>query len=210
MPDLPHWALFLSATLVLLITPGPSIMYVVSRSVALGWRAGVLSSAGLALGDLLQVIATALGLAVVLVSAPRLFVAMKLTGALYLMGIGIATLMGKGARVNGKPEQSRPAVSSRSLILQGFAALNPKTLLFLAAFLPQFTSPQAGSLRIQIAVFGIVFVVVGFVTNSVFGFIGGKVAASSGQRFQLASRFVGGALLIALGVVAALTPNPRA
>src|SRR5438067_6442756 len=104
MPDLAHWALFLSATLVLLITPGPSIMYVVSRAVVLGWRAAVLSSVGLALGDLLQVIATALGLAVVLVSAPRLFVSLKLVGALYLMWLGVATLMGKGARIsNAEP-----------------------------------------------------------------------------------------------------------
>ena len=206
MPDLAHWALFLSATLVLLITPGPSIMYVVSRAVVLGWRAAVLSSVGLALGDLLQVIATALGLAVVLVSAPRLFVSLKLMGALYLMWLGVATLMGKGARIsNAEP----PPLSPKSLILQGFLALNPKTLLFFVAFLPQFVTSKAGSLRTQIFLFGMAFVVLGFVTNSAFGCLGGKLAESAGQRFQLVTRLVGGAVLIALGVLALFTPTPR-
>src|SRR5438045_3708010 len=154
MPDSTHWILFLSATLVLLITPGPSIMYVVSRAVVLGWRAAVLSSVGLALGDLLQVIAAALGLAVILVSAPRLFIAVKLAGALYLACIGIATLMGKGARARPiNQARSRPAVSSRSLIVQGALALNPKTLLFFTAFLPQFVNPKVGSIRTQIIFF---------------------------------------------------------
>jgi len=100
MPDSAHWFLFLSATVVLCITPGPSIMYVVSRAVVLGWRAAVLSSVGLALGDLLQVLATALGLAGLLVSAPRLFTGVKVAGGLYLVWLGIQTLMGKGVRIN--------------------------------------------------------------------------------------------------------------
>src|SRR4051812_10545344 len=115
MPDSRQWALFLSATLVLLVTPGPSIMYVVSRAIVLGWRAAVLSSVGLALGDLLQVIAAAFGVAAILVSAPRFFLVIKLVGALYLVCIGIATLIGKGARtgVSNEP-QSQRGVSSRS------------------------------------------------------------------------------------------------
>jgi len=184
-------------------------MYVVSRAIVLGWRAAVLSSVGLALGDLLQVIAAALGVAAVLISAPRWFLAIKLIGALYLVCIGIATLTGKGARIGFSSEsKSQRAVSSPSLILQGFLALNPKTLLFFAALLPQFVTAEAGSLRSQILVFGIVFVALGFVTNSAFGCIGSKLAEASGQRFQLISRFAGGAVLIALGVAAVFTAIP--
>jgi len=85
MPDLSHWTVFLgSAAFILLITPGPSIMYVVARGIAQGFRAAMLSSVGLALGDLLQVIATAVGLSALLGSAPKLFAAVKLVGALYL------------------------------------------------------------------------------------------------------------------------------
>jgi len=159
----------------------------------------------------LQVIATTLGLAVVLVSVPRLFVALKLAGALYLVCIGIATLSGKRDPINPSVDPGlRPTVPSRSLIFQGFLALNPKTLLFFTAFLPQFVTPQAGSLRLQIFLFGGVFVVLGFITNSLFGCIGGKLAESGGERFQVVSRFCGGVVLIALGVAAVFTPNPHA
>ena len=208
MPDSAHWFLFLSASLVLCVTPGPSIMYVVSRALVLGWRAAVLSSVGLALGDLLQVIATALGLAGLLVSAPRLFTGVKLAGGLYLMWLGIQTLMGKGVRINNTDIRSQPPLSPKSLIFQGFLALNPKTLLFFVAFLPQFVTSRAGSLRSQIILFGMAFVVLGFVTNSAFGCIGGKLAESAGQKFQLATRIFGGVVLIGLGVLAVVTPTP--
>ena len=129
MPDLSHWTVFLGAAFILLITPGPSIMYVVARGIAQGFRAAMLSSVGLALGDLLQVTATAVGLSALLGSAPKLFAAVKLVGALYLVCLGAATLLGKGGRVaNSATEQgSRQADSSKWLIIQGFLALNPKT-----------------------------------------------------------------------------------
>src|SRR5437660_8702940 len=89
MPDLSHWTVFLGAAFILLITPGPSIMYVVARGIAQGFRAAMLSSVGLALGDLLQVTATAVGLSALLGSAPKLFAAVKLVGALYLVCLGL-------------------------------------------------------------------------------------------------------------------------
>lgn len=154
MPDLSHWTVFLGAAFILLITPGPSIMYVVARGIAQGFRAAMLSSVGLALGDLLQVIATAVGLSALLGSAPKLFAAVKLVGALYLVCLGAATLLGKGGRVaNSATEQgSRQADSSKWLIIQGFLALNPKTALFFLAFLPQFIAADAGPVRIQVPV----------------------------------------------------------
>jgi hypothetical protein len=111
MPDLAHWTIFLGAAFILLITPGPSIMYVVARGIAQGCRAAVLSSVGLALGDLLQVIATAVGLAALLGSAPKLFVALKLVGALYLVCLGAATLLGKGGPGRGQRHRTRLAAS---------------------------------------------------------------------------------------------------
>lgn len=211
MPDLAHWTVFLGATLVLLITPGPSIMYVVARGIAQGWRAAVFSSVGLALGDLLQVIATAVGLAALLASAPKLFGAIKFAGALYLVCLGVATLLGKSGRVAERTSESGPrkAVSSRSLIAQGFLALNPKTALFFLAFLPQFIAADAGPVRVQTLIFGTAFVVLGFVTNSLFGCLGGRLASVAGERFRTATRYAGGGVLIALGIAAAFTPNPR-
>ena len=214
MPDLAHWSVFLGAALILLITPGPSIMYVVARGIAQGCRAALFSSVGLALGDLLQVIGTAVGLSALLGSAPKLFVSIKLVGALYLVCLGAATLVGKGVRVaNSATEQgSRQADSSKWLIVQGLLALNPKTALFFLAFLPQFIAADAGPMRIQILLFGTAFVVMGFATNSLFGCLGGRLVALTGSRgrFRKATRFGGGSVLIALGIAAAFAPGPQA
>jgi threonine/homoserine/homoserine lactone efflux protein len=213
VPDLAHWTIFLSAAFVLLITPGPSIMYVMARAIAQGPHAAVLSAIGLALGDLLQVVSTAVGLSALLASAPAIFSVLKFAGAAYLVVLGTLTLIGKGPRAvspikgNHRPQQ----LPKRSLILQGFLALNPKTALFFLAFLPQFVDARAGSTSAQILTFGITFVVLGFCTNSLFGCLGGKVGgvARSNSTFRAITRFASGIILIALGVVAAYTPMPK-
>ena len=213
MPDIAHWTIFLGAAFVLLITPGPSVMFVMARGISHGREAAVLSAVGLALGDLLQVVATAVGLSALLASAPAVFSMLKLGGAAYLVALGILTLIGKGRRivtpVDGK---SRPQNSARrSLILQGFLALNPKTALFFLAFLPQFLDFRAGLAGAQILAYGIAFVALGFVTNSLFGCVGAKLgnAASSSSSFQAITRLASGVILIALGIAAAYTPSPK-
>jgi threonine/homoserine/homoserine lactone efflux protein len=213
VPDVAHWTIFLSAAFVLLITPGPSIMYVMARAIAKGPQAAVLSAVGLALGDLLQVVATAVGLSALLASAPTVFSVLKFAGAAYLVVLGALTLIGKGALaaspIAGNLPPQQPA--KRSLILQGFLALNPKTALFFLAFLPQFVDPKAGSTSTQILTFGIAFVVLGFVTNSLFGCLGGKLGdvTRSNTAFRAITRFASGIILIVLGVVAAYMPTPR-
>jgi len=213
VPDVTHWTIFLSAAFVLLITPGPSIMYVMSRAIAQGSHAALLSAIGLALGDLLQVVVTAVGLSALLASASAIFSALKFAGAAYLVVLGALTLVGKGARtasaVEGNSRTQRPV--KPSLILQGFLALNPKTALFFLAFLPQFVDPRAGSTSAQILTFGIAFVVLGFFTNSLFGCLGGKLgdAARSNTGFQTVTRFASGIILVALGIVAACMPTPQ-
>ena len=213
MPDLAHWTIFLGAAFVLLITPGPSIMYVMARAIGQGPHAAVLSAFGLALGDLLQVVATAVGLSALLVSEPAIFSLLKFAGAAYLVVLGTLTLIGKGARtanpIEGNLRPRQPAKGS--LIWQGFLALNPKTALFFVAFLPQLVSPRAGSTSTQILAFGIAFVVLGFFTNSLFGCLGGKLGnvARSNSAFQAITRFASGIILIALGVLAAYMPMPR-
>jgi threonine/homoserine/homoserine lactone efflux protein len=213
VPDVTHWTIFLSAAFVLLLTPGPSIMYVVARAVAQGPHAAVLSAVGLGLGDLLQLVATAIGLSAIFGSVPAVFSVLKFAGAAYLCVLGVLTLIGKGARTasviegNSRTQQT----AKRSLILQGFLALNPKTALFFLAFLPQFVDPTVGSTRAQILTFGIAFVVLGFLTNSLFGCLGGKLSdvARSNSGFRTGTRFASGIILVALGIVAACMPTPQ-
>jgi threonine/homoserine/homoserine lactone efflux protein len=212
VPDIAHWTIFLSAA-VPLITPGPSVIFVMARAIAHGPEAAVLSGVGLALGDLLQVVATAVGLSALLVSAPAVFSVLKFGGAAYLVALGTLTLIGKGKRVaNGVKEIPAPHESAKhSLILQGFLALNPKTALFFLAFLPQFVDPRIGSAGVQILTFGITFVALGLVTNSLFGCLGAKLGtlAGSSSTFQAITRFASGIILIALGIAAAYISPPQ-
>ena len=205
MPDLAHWAAFVGATLTLLVTPGPSIMFVTARGVALGWRTAVLSSVGLALGDLLQVIATAAGLSALLATAPIVITSIRLAGAAYLIVLGTITLAGRGARAGTESQlSSAPKQSTRTIVLQGFMALNPKTALFFLAFLPQFIQPTHGSVTFQILTFGIVFVLLGFLTNSGFGCLSAQLPRifKDASLFQRRARVAGGLILICLGVLA--------
>lgn len=207
MPDLNHWSIFFGATIILLLIPGPSVIYVVTRGVEVGYQGAVLSSMGLALGDLLQVICTVIGLSALLNSSVVLFASLKYAGAAYLVLLGARRLVEKKALLPANSGAERCA-TRYALILQGFFALNPKTALFFLAFFPQFLAQNAGPAWVQMLLFGCVFVALGFITNSVYGCLGGKLVSVAGRsnRFQTAARYVSGVTLIGIGLAAAFAP----
>jgi threonine/homoserine/homoserine lactone efflux protein len=215
MPDFAHWSVFFATTIILLLIPGPSVMYVVARGIDQGYRAAVFSSLGLGLGDLLQVVCAAVGLSALLASSVVFFTIAKYAGAAYLIFLGVHRLLEKNTLAlptSGGRDHIPRQVASRSLIIQGFLALNPKTALFFLALFPQFVAPNAGPAWLQILFFGWAFVVLGFITNSLYGCLGGKLLGSLARRsnrFQNATRFISGGTLIALGVAAALTHASR-
>ena len=214
MPDLAHWSVFLAATIVLLLIPGPTVMYVIGRGIDQGYRGALFSAIGLALGDFLQVLWTAAGLGALLASSALLFTGIKYAGAAYLILIGIRRLLEKNAlslSCAAVDPTHATRTSSHSFVLQGFLALNPKTTLFFLALFPQFVAANAGPAWLQILFFGIAFVSLGFVTNSLYGCLGGKLGSFARQnpRFQTAARYVNAATMITLGIMAALTPAPR-
>lgn len=124
MPDPAHWVVFLSATIVLLLVPGPTVMYVVARGVESGARAVLLSSVGFALGDLLQVLGVSAGLSAVLNSSPLLFGIVKYCGAAYLVVLGVRAIRRHQTSAMA-PDGSASRVRSRTIVLQAFLALNP-------------------------------------------------------------------------------------
>jgi threonine/homoserine/homoserine lactone efflux protein len=212
MPDSGHWILFLTATTILLIIPGPSVLFVVARGVDQGFRAAVFSSLGLAIGDLFQVICAAGGLSALLLSSTALFEIVKYLGAAYLVVLGIRRILEKDAPLFCRTVSNETAGrQAASLIRQGFFvnALNPKTALFFLALLPQFVAQNKGPAWLQILAFGGAFVVLGFVTNSVYGRLGGKLGslAKRSVRFRKTTRYLGGGTLVALGVAAGLSPG---
>lgn len=214
MPDLTHWSLFLAATVILLVIPGPSVLFVVARGIDQGFRAALYSSVGLALGDLFQVLCAAAGLSALLASSAALFQIVKFAGAAYLIFLGVRRILDRNSDGLPDPAAKRDSdnkAAARRLIGQGVTvnALNPKTALFFLALLPQFVAPNAGPASLQILAFGGAFVVLGFVTNSLYGRIGGQLGALAKRstRFRKATRYVGGGALVALGLASALAPS---
>jgi threonine/homoserine/homoserine lactone efflux protein len=210
MPDLLHWSAFFTASMILLLIPGPSVMYVVTRGIEHGYRGVVFSAIGLALGDLAQVCCTVVGLSAVLASSDIVFRIIKYAGATYLVGLGLHQLVARARQPLSTAPKRHDEGSARYFVMQGLLALNPKTAIFFLAFLPQFVARNAGPTWLQILFFGCGFVLLGLLTNSLYGFLGGTLSAIGRQsdHFRLATRYISSFVLIGMGITAALVSVP--
>src|SRR5947207_15874427 len=148
MPSPSVLIVFAAASLALLVVPGPAVLYVVTRSVAQGRRAGLVSVLGVHAGSVVHVAAAALGLSALLASSAAAFAVVKILGAGYLIWLGARKLLRRG---EATVEEVAP-VSRRRLFTQGIVVnvLNPKTAIFFLAFLPQFVNPARGPVAPQI------------------------------------------------------------
>jgi threonine/homoserine/homoserine lactone efflux protein len=204
---LPPWPLlltFLLASLVLAVTPGPAVMYIVTRSLARGRRAGLASVAGVALGNLGNVIAAAAGLAGLLAVSSVAFGVVKYAGAAYLIYLGLRVLRAGAPAM----EPAAPAPGDvAALCRDGFlvALLNPKTTLFFAAFLPQFMGGE-GQPVLQTILLGALFVAVAAVTDTGYAMAAGTaaVAVAGVGRARHLGRYLTGGAFIGLGLFTAL------
>jgi threonine/homoserine/homoserine lactone efflux protein len=199
------FAAFLIAGTILAVTPGPGVIYVVTRTLSRGRQAGLASVGGIALGNLANATAASLGLAALLAASATAFAVMKLAGAAYLVFLGVRAL-------RAKPQVRAPAAADRAtnlrLFADGFlvALLNPKTALFFAALLPQFINPDAPPLA-QGLILACVFVSIAVCTDTIYvlaaAALAPKFTADSSSRDV--GRYVTAATLIGLGVYAALS-----
>ena len=198
-------ALFATAALALLLVPGPAVLYVVTRSIHQGKRAGLVSVLGIHLGTLVHITAATAGLSALLVSSASAFTAVKLAGAAYLIGLGLWTLLSRTPDADVVLGVERRL---RRVFVQGVVVnvLNPKTALFFLAFLPQFVDPHRGHATLQIALLGLTFAALGLVTDSLWA-IGAGAAGDvlrRSRRFARVQRYVSGSVFVGLGVVTAL------
>jgi len=198
----PTLAVFLLASLVLAVTPGPGVIYLVTRTLTGGRRAGLASVGGVALGNLGNAALASLGLAAVLAVSARAFTAVKLAGAAYLLYLGVREL--RRAR---RPTQDdpRPPVKGARVFRDGFlvALLNPKTAIFFAAFLPQFVDPTRAPL-VQSLALGAAFVAIAACTDTLYVIATDRLGpgiARLGMRPIMAR--LAGLSFIALGLVVA-------
>jgi threonine/homoserine/homoserine lactone efflux protein len=195
---------FVVASLVLAVTPGPAVLYIVTRTVSQGRAAGVASVGGVALGNLGNAAGASFGLAALLAVSATAFTALKIAGAAYLVWLGVQALRAPG----GGPPGDVPRVPPRRIFRDGFvvALLNPKTAIFFAAFLPQFIDP-ARPAALQGALLGAVFVAVAALTDSAYVLAASIAGARIGRsrRFETVGRYAAAATYFGLGAFTAAT-----
>jgi threonine/homoserine/homoserine lactone efflux protein len=207
MPEVSTMALFLVAAMLLFVIPGPVVIYVLTRSVTQGTKAGLVSVAGVHLGSLVHVAAAVAGLSALIATSATAFTAVKLLGAAYLVYLGIRTFMGGGEAIEAAPTgESR---SLRRTFWQGALVniLNPKTAIFFLAFVPQFVDPAQGSTTTQIMALGALFVIAGMLSDGTYAVIGGTVGHRLVARpsYARAQRWIAGSIYIGLGAAAAMS-----
>jgi threonine/homoserine/homoserine lactone efflux protein len=198
--------LFMTGAMLLLLVPGPAVLYITSRSIGLGRAAGLVSAMGIAVGTLFHVAAATLGLSALLVSSATAFQFVKYAGAAYLIYLGIRTLRGGDAAMLDPTGERR---NLGSIFGQGVLVnlLNPKTALFFLAFLPQFVDPARGHATLQIFELGVLFALMGWVSDSVWAMIAGTFGTRlrGNVRLRTTQRKISGGVLIALGVASAFS-----
>ena len=204
IPDPPAIGLFVVAALALLLVPGPAVLYVVARSIHEGRRAGLVSVLGIHVGTLAHIAAATFCVSALMLSSAVAFTAVKIAGAAYLVGLDLWTLFSCRA-------ETEVALGGQANLRRAFAqgivvnVLNPKTALFFLAFLPQFVDPNAPHPAVQIAFLGVLFALLGLVTDSLWALAAGTAGGMlrSSRRFVRAQRYVTGTVYVGLGVATA-------
>ncbi|MBV2366015.1 LysE family translocator [Streptomonospora sp. NEAU-YY374] len=198
-------------SLALIVIPGPSVLFVIGRTLALGRRGGLLSVVGNELGGLPLVLLVSIGLGGVVAHSAPLFLAVKLLGAAYLVYLGLQAIRHRRAGADpaavagaGEPE------SPWRTLAQGFTVgvTNPKTIVFFVAVLPQFVDPAAGGVPLQMAVLGVVFTLIALACDACWALMASAARAwfATSPRRLSSMRATGGGLLIGMGATLALAP----
>jgi len=202
------FATYLIAILILAVVPGPGVVYIVTRTLSAGRRAGLASVVGIAIGNLANAVAASVGLAAILAASSTIFLLVKLAGAAYLLFLGLSALR---ARPIAVPQVSADGASPAPMLRDGFvvALLNPKTALFFAALLPQFIDPAASVFGQSIAL-ALLFVVLAMCTDTIYVFAAGALVTAVGRWAgdRRHGHYLTAGSLIALGLYAAFT-GPR-
>jgi len=206
MLDSSRLGVFIAASLVLLVTPGPAVVYIVTRSIDQGWIAGVVSSLGMAVGSLVHVTVAWLGMSAILFSSDNAFVALKYAGAAYLMYLGVQTLQaGNQVQASDRLEQQGlQRVFSQAIVVN---LLNPKSALFFIAFMPQFVDRSRGTVAGQLLFLSGVFFALAIITDTTYALLAGKLGdlLRSSPTFRRRQRYVTAAMYIGLGLAAAFS-----
>lgn len=202
MPSIEILLTFTAAALLMNVSPGPSNLYVMARTIAQGVQGGIVAALGLAVGSMIHVIATVLGLAAIFNHSPALYMLIKLAGAAYLIYLGIRYWKSKPSErdVKVKKAKSKPLlrVFKESIVVE---VTNPKTALFFLAFLPQFVVPESGPVSQQLLILGIIVTVSALPCDILVAVSSSKIAnwLVKNERAQQIQERVSGSILLGMG-----------
>jgi threonine/homoserine/homoserine lactone efflux protein len=208
MPPTDHLLEFALTAFVLIVVPGPSVLFVVSRGVALGRRAALATVLGNALGVLVQLLLVAVGLGALVERSEAIFTAIKLAGAVYLVFLGVR-MLGRRRSLADLHDATEAPKGTRTIVREGFIVglTNPKAVIIFTVVLPQFTDPSRGHVPLQILILGAMFLTIGLASDSAWAIAAGSarawLARSRGRLEALTG--AGGVVLIGLGVRLAVT-----
>ena len=205
MIDSTSLVIFIAASLALLIIPGPAVFYIIARTLEQGRLAGLVSTLGITFASVIHVIFAALGLSALILKSALMFSIIKYLGAVYLVYLGIKTLLGSNQPITRVEVKSLPL---STLFWQGFIVnmLNPKTAIFFLAFLPQFVSPENGSVPVQFILLGMIFVSLAVTSDSLYAILAGsaKQLLTRSRRVAKIQTMFSGVIYLALGISTAL------
>jgi threonine/homoserine/homoserine lactone efflux protein len=198
-----RFVLFLAAALVLAVTPGPGIFYVLARSVAGGRREGILSSFGTFVGGLFHVLAAALGVSAILAASAVAFHTVKYAGAAYLVWLGIRMIRTRNAEMAASAFEPSEGAFRQGILTE---VLNPKTALFFLSFIPQFIVPERSHVFLQFVVLGALSVILNTAADLLVVFLAAPLERrlKSSVRFRRGQRTASGLGMITLGTYVAL------
>ena len=201
---------FIAVSLIVLLTPGPGVIYVVARSIEQGRLAGLISAVGLSVGVFAHVAAAIVGLSALLLASATAFEIVKLTGAAYLVYVGIQTLRTHRSihRVQFNNRVPLTRLFTDGLLVSVF---NPKIAVFFLAFLPQFVEPTHSHVQLQIALLGTLYAGLALATDGAYALLAGTVAQFFGGSMASMRwpKLASGSLLVGLGIWAALSEQRR-
>jgi threonine/homoserine/homoserine lactone efflux protein len=209
MPSSSQWIAFLIASILFIQVPGPSLLFTIGRALTVGRREALLSVIGNALGLLAQVAAVAVGLGAVIAASSSAYTVLKLVGAAYVVWLGISAIRHRAdARVAMMSDTGLPEGRGRALrtgFIVGFT--NPKSIVFFAAFLPQFTNSAAGASGLQIAVLGLVFAVLAFGSDTCWALAASRARDWFARKPERLDKLgaAGGVMMVGLGATLAAT-----
>jgi len=195
---------YLVAAMIIIIAPGPSVLFVIARAVAWGRKIAVLTVAGNVSGSFVLSTLVALGVGPILQKWHFTYIAVQWAGGLYLMYLGVDAIRKRAVHAADMTNQGPVAPTARQSIRDGFwvGVLNPKAIVFFAAVLPQFVDIDGGRVTLQLIFLGLVFCVLAFISDGSWGLLAGTARAwlATDSRRLERLRATGGSIMILLGV----------